>query len=114
LLTRLFQERPKGFRMVRKGEQCVGFVSVRPGATAIQMGPCAASPSAAPLLFADACHHHPFQRVYLDIPAGNQAATSLAESLGLKAQRWLMRMHLGQAIVERVSMLWASSGPEMG
>jgi len=114
LLTRLFQEWPEGFRMVRKGEQCVGFLAVRPGAAAFQMGPCGASPSAAPLLFADACHRHPFQRVYLDIPAANTAATSLAECLGLKAQRRLLRMHHGQTIAERIPMLWASSGPEKG
>jgi hypothetical protein len=114
LVTRLFQEWLEGFRMVRSGDQCLGFLAVRPGANALQMGPCAASPSAARLLFADACHHHRFQRVYLDIPTDNQAATSQAESLGLKAQRRLMRMHRGQATAERIPLLWASSGPEKG
>jgi GNAT superfamily N-acetyltransferase len=114
LLTRLVEEGSERFRIVRRDEQCLGFLALRPGAVAFQVGPCIASPLAAPLLFADACYHYRNQRVYLDIPTGNHLAASLAESLGLTVQRRLMRMHRGQPIAERMPMLWASSGPEMG
>ena len=114
LLTRLFQEGAERFRMVRNGSQCLGFLVMRLGAVARQMGPCIASPLVAPRLFEDACHRYRNQHVYVDIPTGNAPATALAESLGLKAQRRLLRMHRGQAIAERIPVLWASSGPEMG
>jgi GNAT superfamily N-acetyltransferase len=114
LLTRLWHEGPERFRMVRSGEQYLGFLAMRPGAVALQMGPCIAAPLAAPRLFEDACHLYRNQRVYIDIPTGNDSATALAESLGLKAQRRLMRMHRGLAIAECIPMLWASSGPEKG
>jgi hypothetical protein len=114
LLTRLYQENPSGFRMVQANKQCVGFLASRPGAVALQLGPCNSSSDVAPLLFADACHRYRNQRVYMDVPIGNQAAVSLAERFGLRAQRRLMRMHRGQAVIERVTMIWAGSGPEKG
>jgi hypothetical protein len=114
LLTRLFQESPDGFRMVQCDKQCLGFLAIRPGAAALHLGPCSSTSDVAPLLFTDACHRYQNRRVYIDVPTSNHAAVSLAERLGLRAQRRLMRMHRGQAVTERVSMLWASSGPEKG
>jgi GNAT superfamily N-acetyltransferase len=114
MLIRLFEEKPERFTMVRRGEKCLGFLALRPGAAALQVGPCIASPLPAPLLFADACNRYRDQRAYVDVPTGNHTAISLAESLGLTVQRRLMRMHRGQVIAERIPMLWASSGPEMG
>jgi GNAT superfamily N-acetyltransferase len=114
LMTRLFHERPEQFRIVRDGDDCVGFLATRPGAAALHMGPCIATPQAGLLLFADACRRHGRQLAYIDIPTDNGAATTLAECLGLKPQRRLIRMHRGKTLLERIPMLWASSGPEMG
>jgi GNAT superfamily N-acetyltransferase len=114
LLTRLFHERPEQFRMVRDGANCVGFLTTRPRAVGRQIGPCIATPLAGPLLFADACSRLQDQLACIDIPTDNGAATTLAESLGLKPQRRLLRMHRGKGLLEQIPMLWASSGPEMG
>jgi GNAT superfamily N-acetyltransferase len=114
ILRRLFANGPERFRMVRHGDSCVGYLTSRPGAAAVQLGPCGADEPAASLLFADACKRHQDQHVYVDVPADNGAAVALAESLGLKAQRKLMRMHRGQKPAEQLPRLWASSGPEMG
>jgi GNAT superfamily N-acetyltransferase len=114
LLTRLYHEHPDRFRCVRRGEECVGFLTSRPGTAAIHIGPCGANNEAASLLLADACHAHRGQRVYMDIPTDNGRATSFAEALGLKPQRRLLRMHRGHALAEQIPPLWASSGPEMG
>jgi GNAT superfamily N-acetyltransferase len=114
MLIRLFEERPERFTMVRRDEECLGFLALRPGAAALQVGPCIATPLAVPLLIADACDRYRDQQAYVDVPTGNHSAISLAESLGLTVQRRLMRMHRGRAIGERIPMLWASSGPEKG
>jgi GNAT superfamily N-acetyltransferase len=114
LLIRLFHEQPEHFRMVRDGDDCVGFLATRPRAIVLQIGPCIATPRAGPLLVADACSRLRHQHACIDIPTDNGAATTFAESLGLKPQRRLMRMHRGKALLERIPMLWASSGPEMG
>jgi GNAT superfamily N-acetyltransferase len=114
LMTHLYGECPERFRWVRRGQECLGFLTSRPGTTAVHLGPCGAGEEAASLLLADACHAYHGQRVYVDVPVENGPATSLAESLGLKPQRRLLRMHRGPALAEQIPMLCASSGPEMG
>jgi hypothetical protein len=44
----------------------------------------------------------------------NEAGCRLAATRGLAVQRHLMRMNRGEAIVEKIDLLWASSGPEKG
>ncbi|HEY7423999.1 MAG TPA: GNAT family N-acetyltransferase [Gemmataceae bacterium] len=114
LLLRLFAEQPAGVRCVRRGRGLEGFLAARPGHQAFQLGPCLASPSAGPLLLADAWRRYAGQAVFLDIPVTNEAATRWAEARGLAAQRHLTRMCRGVPQCERVEWLWASSGPEKG
>jgi GNAT superfamily N-acetyltransferase len=114
LLHRLFEDAPERFYAVWGGETCHGYLSSRPGASAVQIGPCGAEETAARLLLADACHRHNGERVYIDVPADNPSVVTLVESLGMKAQRNLMRMHRGQRPCEQLALLWASSGPAMG
>ncbi len=114
LLRRLFSERPDALRVVRAGPEAAGFLTARPGARAVQLGPCVATAAAGPLLFHDAWSRYAGQRVYLDVPTGNAAATALAEAAGLIVQRRFLRMCRGPSVGERSELLWASSGPEMG
>jgi ribosomal protein S18 acetylase RimI-like enzyme len=114
LLFRLFNEQPDEVRVVRAGDGLDGFLTLRRGYRATQLGPCIASATAGPLLFADAWQRQAGQRVYIDIPLVHEAARRLAEAQGLVVQRMLMRMCRGVPRCERVESLWASSGPEKG
>jgi GNAT superfamily N-acetyltransferase len=114
LLQRLFEEQPADVRLVRKQRDVVGFRASRPGFHATLLGPCIAAPEVGPALFADACHRHQGEAVYVDIPCANRAACMHAEQQGLVVQRQLTRMCRGVPLCERVDWLWASSGPEQG
>lgn len=86
----------------------------RPGARARQIGPCIADANAGRRLFEDAATRYAGEPVFIDIPAGNAPAGSLASALGLRPGRLLTRMGRGPRIVEDVERLWASAGPEKG
>jgi GNAT superfamily N-acetyltransferase len=113
-LERLFRERPADIRVVRQSGQLLGYLAVRSGANALQVGPCMAAAGAGPLLLADAWLRHAGQRVFIDIPLQNQIAAHLAQKMGLTVQRTLVRMSRGPNVNEDVARLWASSGPELG
>ncbi len=113
-LTRLFSERREDVRMVRSGTEVVGFLAVRPGVRAWQIGPCLARHAAGAMLLADAAHRHASGKVFIDIPVHNEAAVNTARTLGLNVQRHLVRMCRGQPVPERTHHIWASSGPELG
>ena len=114
LLNFLFKATPELFLAVGGGNEFLGYVAMRAGSRAWQIGPCIAKPVAAAKLLTAACGRCCGQPGFIDIPMANQAATSLAESLGLTVQRQLLRMHRGAPVPERIEDLWASSGPEMG
>jgi len=114
LLMRLFAANRGAVQMDRLGAALGGYCTSRPGRQAIQIGPCIASPEAGPSLLVDAFRRHAGQRVFVDIPVANVAATRLAESHGLTVQRSFSRMARGQPHRERIEWLWASSGPENG
>src|SRR6266446_5459372 len=81
-LTRLFSERREDVRMVRSGTEVVGFLAVRPGVRAWQIGPCLATHAAGAMLLADAAHRHASGKVFIDIPVHNEAAVNTARTLG--------------------------------
>jgi len=114
LFLRLAKEFPNAFRAVRRDARLEGFLATRPGARALQVGPCLANSTAGLLLLDDARHRFGGSRVYIDVPAGNAAAARWAEQAGLAVQRRLLRMCRGPALDEQVNLLWSSSGPEMG
>jgi predicted N-acetyltransferase YhbS len=91
-----------------------GFVLWRPGSSAVQIGPCIAEPDAGRALLDDAGRRLAGRRVIVDIPTENVDAVAWAEKADLKASRELWRMTRGEPVVEDLSRLWASSGPEMG
>jgi GNAT superfamily N-acetyltransferase len=114
LLRHLFAERPDDLRLARHGDRIEGFITARPGATAVMIGPCVGSARAGPRLLAGAWLAHQGQRVFFDVPIANRPAVQLAEAHSFTVQRPLLRMGRGELIHERVEELWASFGPEKG
>jgi hypothetical protein len=115
LFRALFEEYPDAFRVVKRGEWVAGFLASRPGANAVQIGPCmAGDEEAGRLLLADAAGRHAGQRVFIDVPLPNEPARRAVEALGLTVQREFLRMGRGTLVKEDVDSLWASSGPEKG
>lgn len=113
-LTQLFAENPEAVRYVKRGQEVAGYLTVRPGCNALQLGPCLADSTAGPLLLADAGRRHAGQHVFWDVPEQHRGAVQLAAALGLQAQRPLVRMCRGASVQEDFQRLWASSGPELG
>ncbi len=87
---------------------------MRPGANAVQIGPCTATPDAGPALFRDAFNRCAGQPVFVDIPLDNTEAVELAESNGLTVQRSFTRMSRGRKAIDTAEASWASSGAEKG
>jgi GNAT superfamily N-acetyltransferase len=114
MLTRLFEESPQGVRVVRREDRLEGYVSIRNGANATQIGPCVAAMQAGEALLHDALNHCAGRPTFIDIPCANVPATSIVQSCGLRAQRHFTRMCRGERIDDRPEAIWASSGPEKG
>ena len=114
MLSRLFEEFPQYIRILQHGDTITGFATMRPGANAIQIGPCIATTNAGPALLSDALNRCAGEPVFVDIPLDNADAVKIAESSGLKIQRYFMRMYRGQRVKDNIKALWASSGPEKG
>ena len=114
MLSRLFEEFPELVRCVMQGRKVEGYVAGRPGANAIQVGPCIATVSAGSSLLSDALSKCVGKPVFVDIPLDNVRAVKIAESSDLKVQRCFTRMCLGERINDNVQAIWSSSGPEKG
>jgi GNAT superfamily N-acetyltransferase len=114
LLTRLFEETPEAARVLQAAGKLEGFIAMRPGANATQIGPCIASTQAGPVLLADALNRCAGQEVFVDVPCDHVRAVTTLEASGLKAQRHFMRMVRGEPVCDHVEGLWASAGPETG
>ncbi len=114
MLGRLFEEFPEHLRFIIGGDKLEGFITMRPGANAVQIGPCIATASAGPSLLSDALSRCAGKPVFVDIPLDNVCAVKIAESSSLKVQRCFTRMCLGERINDNVQAIWSSSGPEKG
>ncbi|MHC4702840.1 MAG: GNAT family N-acetyltransferase [Planctomycetota bacterium] len=114
MLGRLFDEFPHAARIVRRAGEIEGFITIRPGANAIQIGPCTATPDAGRALLCDAFNRCAGQAVFVDIPLDNAEAVKAAESNGLTIQRTFTRMSRGRKPIDRAKVIWASSGAEKG
>ena len=114
LLTRLFKESPQAMHVLYQEGQLEGFITSRRGANAIQIGPCIATPHAGTALLSDALGRCAGQLVFIDIPCDNAHAVRVAETNGLRVQRYFTRMYRGDRAGHRLEALWASSGPEKG
>ena len=91
-----------------------GYITMRPGANAVQVGPCTATAGAGPALLSDALGRCAGKAVYVDMPTGNVNAVGIVESSGLKIQRRFTRMCRGERIEDKPQNIWAGSGPEKG
>jgi GNAT superfamily N-acetyltransferase len=114
MLTRLFAEAPQAVRVLRRHGRLDGFVTIRRGANADQIGPCIASSEAGPVLLGDALSRCAGRPVFLDIPRDNTRALQIAEIHRLRAQRHFTRMCRGARVRDCVAGIWAGSGPEKG
>ena len=114
MLSRLFKEFSQNTRILTLDDKIDGFVTMRPGANAIQIGPSTAGISSGTALLSDALHRCEGKTVFVDIPTGNVHAVKTAESGGLEIQRRFTRMCRGERIEDSVESIWASSGPEKG
>jgi len=113
-LTRLFHERPAQVYVVDCGGQIEGYLAMRSGSAAVQLGPCIANADAGERLLSDATRRFAGAQVYLDVPCAFDRACQIAEASGLVRQRTFMRMCRGVSVSENRDRLWASSGPELG
>ena len=114
MLIRLFGEFPQGLRTLRRQDEIEGYATVRPGANAVQIGPCVAVLHVGPALLSDALSRCAGKHVLVDIPLHNEGAVNIAESSGFEIQRRFTRMRRGERVCDNVEALWAGSGPEKG
>ena len=114
ILSGLFEDFPEDIRIIQHGDKIDGFILTRPGANAIQIGPCIATTDAGSVLLSDALSRRAGESVFIDVPVDNADAMKVAESSGLKIQRYFMRMYRGEYVEDNIQALWAGSGPEKG
>jgi ribosomal protein S18 acetylase RimI-like enzyme len=114
MLISFFEEFPEDIYVVKSGDEITGFIMSRPGANAVQIGPCVANMDAGSVLLRDALARFAGKSVFVDVPVDNVGAVKITESSGLKVQRYFMRMYRGRRINDNIDALWASSGPEKG
>jgi GNAT superfamily N-acetyltransferase len=115
LIARLHEEQPAAMRVSAGNEGIRGYMSLRPGSRATQIGPVVALDARAGRVLCDAaaclCAGQP---VFVDIPSENHPATEWAESTGLSVQRPLTRMRRGEPVLDQPMQLWGGFGPEKG
>jgi len=115
LIERLCGERPEATWVFPAGDAIVGYVTLRAGTHATQIGPCVALSNEAGRALGDAALAFcAGQRVFVDVPVDNRPAMQWAESKGLVVQRPFTRMRRGEPVADQPLRLWASSGPEKG
>lgn len=115
LLERFILEHPTTARVVGTNDSLAGYLLLRPGANATQIGPAAALSEEAGRSLVDwALGRCVGQSVFIDIPLNNRGAVEWAHDRGLSEQRRFTRMVRGRPVEEDVTLLWASSGPEKG
>jgi GNAT superfamily N-acetyltransferase len=115
LIHLLHRQGPEAMRVFTSGGKLLGYVTLRSGSRALQIGPAIALSEEAGCALLEAA----FQRcagrsVFVDVPRQNAPATRWAEAKGLAVQRYLTRMRRGRPVSDRPIHLWASSGPENG
>ena len=100
----------------RDGRAIAGYVMVRPGSSAFQIGPLVAEhEQAGRALFCWALDRLAGEPVFFDVPLVNTNGTGLAEEFGFTVQRRFTRMYLGgEPYGGRPRQVFATSGPEKG
>jgi GNAT superfamily N-acetyltransferase len=115
LLDRFLYDYPLGYLVVGPVVGPIhGFILWRPGSSADQIGPCIAEPDAGLALLDNVGWRLAGRPVIVDVPTDHEEAIAWAEGIGLRQNREFWRMTRGEAVMEDLDRLWASSGPEMG
>ena len=97
------------------GGRLLGYAMLRQGSRATQIGPAGAlTVEAGRALGNWALRQCAGRPIFIDVPCENESAIRWAEGVGLKRQRRLTRMHVGESVDDNPRLLWASSGPEKG
>lgn len=96
--------------------ELLGYVMLRPGSDAYQIGPLVAQTEQAGRdLFCWALDQLAGAAVFFDVPLENRAGVALAEAHGFAVQRKFTRMYLGDdACGGEPAWVYATSGPEKG
>lgn len=99
-----------------EGSAVEGYVMVRPGSNAFQIGPLAAvHERAGRSLFCWALDRLAGKPVFFDVPLENPHGMGLAEEFGFSVQRGFTRMYLGgDPYGGFPRQVYATSGPEKG
>jgi GNAT superfamily N-acetyltransferase len=113
-LSRLFDDNPDDVRVVCGDGDLEGYLAVRAGSEALQIGPCMATERAGAALLTDAARRFAGRRVMIDVPHDNAPAVRAVQAMRLEAARSFTRMHRGPRRCDDPTRLWASSGPELG
>ena len=98
------------------GRAIAGYVMVRPGSGAFQIGPLVAEHErAGRALFCWALDRLAGEPVFFDLPLVNPDGTALAEEFGFSVQRGFTRMYHGEEPYGGCPrQVYATSGPEKG
>ena len=93
-----------------------GYVMMRPGFNAHQIGPWVASdPKTAEELFKTALNAVPEKPIFFDVVVPNESAMAIAEKYGFELQRPFVRMFLGEnKYPADTTQMYAISGVEKG
>ena len=112
----LHKDAPELGWVLKDGKKIRGYVMMRPGFNAHQIGPWVASdPEAAEILFLTALNAIPGKPVFLDVVLPNASAAKLMEKYGFALQRPFLRMFLGDnKYPADTSQMYAISGVEKG
>lgn len=113
-LLRWFAERPTSVFKAEADGVLRGYLATRAGSGAIQLGPCIADEEAGGQLLAHACQKLAGEQALIDVPVEREDAAQFVSGAGLAPQRSLLRMCRGPTFIDDRSLLWASSGPELG
>ena len=114
LLERLVHEEAVAVHVRRQQGVLTGFMMIRPGANAYQVGPCLGPGEAGRTLLKTALTARAGELTVVDIPEVHRESRSVAQSHGLEPVRQFARMGRGVPVLESLEELWAGFGAEMG
>jgi GNAT superfamily N-acetyltransferase len=114
LLRQLFAEQPQEVWLAETNGIVSGYLALRRGSQATQLGPCICEATLGSMLLNHVCHLYSGVRAYMDVPCDNVPASLIPVGWGFTEQRCLVRMCRGPTVRENLKCLWASSGPEKG
>ena len=102
--------------VLKKSDRVTGYLMMRPGLNAHQIGPwVAADPASAEELFKTALNAVASKPVFLDVVVPNTSAMKIVERYGFTLQRPFLRMFLGKnKYPANTSQMYAISGVEKG